>query len=78
MQYSWDFLLNMLENDDSNLQTKVRVHITSNNFKIIQFQNHGIAPPPPHLPILKAYPTTGEGGRFKIFFFCLNEGKGWT
>ena len=30
-------LRNMLENDNSNLQTKLRVHITSNIFKIIQF-----------------------------------------
>ena len=30
-------LLNMLENDDSKLQTKFSVHITSNIFKIIQF-----------------------------------------
>ena len=39
----------ILENGDSNLQTKfgVRVHITSNIFKIIQFKNHGIAPTPP-------------------------------
>ena len=27
MQFSWDFLLNMLENDDSNLQTKFKVYI---------------------------------------------------
>ena len=31
------FLLNMLENVDSNLQTKFEVHVTSNIFKIIQF-----------------------------------------
>ena len=68
MRFLWDFLQNMLENGDSNLQTKfgVRVHITSNIFKIIQFKNHGIAHPPPHLPTLKAYPTPGVGGRFKI------------
>ena len=30
-------LLDMLDNDDSNLQTKFRVHIASNIFKIIQF-----------------------------------------
>ena len=48
MRFLWDFLQNMLENGDSNLQTKfeVRVHITSNIFKIIQFKNHGIAPTP--------------------------------
>ena len=37
MQFSWDVLLNMLENDDSNLQTKFGVHINSNIFKIIKF-----------------------------------------
>ena len=40
MRFSSDFfffLLNMLENVDSNLQTNFRVHITSNIFKIIQF-----------------------------------------
>ena len=26
MRFSWDILLNMLENDDSNLQTKFGVH----------------------------------------------------
>ena len=36
-------LQNMLENSDSNLQTKFGVHITSNIFKIIHFKNHGIA-----------------------------------
>ena len=36
MQFSWDFLLNMLENDDSKLQTKFREHINSNIFKIIK------------------------------------------
>ena len=40
------FVQNMLENDDSNLQTKLRVHITSNIFKIIQFKNRWIAPTP--------------------------------
>ena len=47
MRFSWDFLQNLLENGDSNLQTKFEVHITSNIFKIIQFKNHGIAPTPP-------------------------------
>ena len=51
----------------SNLQTKFGVHITSNIFTIIQFKNHGIAPPPPHLPTLTAYPTPAVGGRFGIF-----------
>ena len=67
MRFSLDFLQNMLENGNSNLQTKFGVHITSNIFKNIQFKNHGIAPTPPHLPTLKAYPTPGEGGRFEIF-----------
>ena len=35
--FLYDFLKNMLENDDFNLQTKFGVHITSNIFKIIQF-----------------------------------------
>ena len=40
MRFLWNFLQNMLENGDSNLQTKfgVRVHITSNIFQIIQFK----------------------------------------
>ena len=46
MRFSWDFLQNMLENGDSNLQTKFGVHITLNIFKIIQFKNHGIEPTP--------------------------------
>ena len=37
MRFSWDFLLNMLENNDSNLQTKFGVHITSNIFQINKF-----------------------------------------
>ena len=56
MGFSWDCLLNMLENDDSNLETNFWVHIASNIFKIIQFQNHGITPTP-YLPTLKSYPT---------------------
>ena len=60
------FAKKMLENGHSNLQTKLWVHITSNIFKIIHFKNHGIAPTPPDLPILKAYPTPGVGGRFGI------------
>ena len=32
-----EFLLDMLENDDSNLKTKFRVYITSNIFEIIKF-----------------------------------------
>ena len=42
MRFSCDVFLNMLENNDSNLQTKLTVHITSNMFKTIQFKNHGI------------------------------------
>ena len=60
------FLQNMLENGDSNLQTKFGVHNTSNIFKIIEFKNHGINQPP-DLPTLKAYPTPGVSGRFEIF-----------
>ena len=67
MRFSWDFLQNMIENGHSNLQTKFEVHITSNIFKIIQFKNHVIAPTPPHLPTLKAYPTPGVSGRFDFF-----------
>ena len=54
MRFSWDFLQNMLENVDSNLQTKFGVHITLNIFKIIQFKNHRIAPtlPPPNFESL--------------------------
>ena len=47
MRFSWDFLQNMLENGDSNLQTKFGVHITLNIFKIMQFKNHAITPTPP-------------------------------
>ena len=68
MRFSWDFLQNMLENGHSNLQTNLWENITSNIFKISNSKNHGIAPtPPPHLPTLKAYPTSGVGGRFGIF-----------
>ena len=68
------FLRNMLENGHSNMQTKFGVHITSNIFKIIQSKNHGIAPIPPDLPTLKAYPTPGVGGRVE-FFFAKMKGK---
>ena len=40
------FYAKKLENGASNMQTKFGVHITSNIFKIIQFENHGIAPIP--------------------------------
>ena len=72
MQFSWDFLQNMLENGYSNMQTKFGVHITSNIFKIIQFKNHGIAPTP-DLPTLKPYPTPGVGGRFTFFSLKWRE-----
>ena len=42
-------------------------------FQNIQFKNHGIAPTPPDLPTLKAYPTPGVGGRFGIFFAKMKE-----
>ena len=35
-------------------------------FQNIQFKNHGIAPTPPDLPTLKAFPTPGVGGRLGI------------
>ena len=73
MRFSLEFFRNMLENGHSNLQTKFGVHITSNIFKIIQFKNHAIAPAP-HLPTLKACPTSGVGGRFD-FFFAKVKGK---
>ena len=65
MQFSWDFLQNMLANAHSNLQTKFGVHITSNIFKIIQKPRDSTNPP--DLPTLKAYPTPGVGGRLGIF-----------
>ena len=75
MQFSWDFLQNMLENGHSNLQTNLWVHITSNIFKISNSKITG-SHQPPDLPTLKAYPTPGVGGRFGIW--RENEGKGWT
>ena len=42
-------------------------------FQNIQFKNHGIAPTPPYLPTLKAYPTPGVGGRFGIFSLKWRE-----
>ena len=77
MPFSWVVLLNMLENDDSKLQTKFGVHITSNIFKIIPILKSWDGTNPPNLPTLKAYPTSGEGGRFKIFFAKMTEKK-WT
>ena len=73
MRFSWDFLQNMLENGHSNLQTNLRVHITSNIFKISNSKITGSHQPPPHLPTLKAYPTPGVGGRFEIFSLKWRE-----
>ena len=42
-------------------------------FQNIQFKNHGIAPTPPDLPTLKAYPTPGVSGRFEIFSLKWRE-----
>ena len=42
-------------------------------FQNIQFKNHGIAPAPPDLPTLKAYPTPGVGGRFGFFSLKWRE-----
>ena len=73
MRFSWDFLQNMLENDNSNLQTNLWVHITSNIFKISNSKIMGSHQPPPDLPTLKAYPTPGVGGRFEIFSLKWRE-----
>ena len=56
----------MLENDDSNLQTKFGVHIIS-----FFFQNNKILKitglhQPPDLQNLKTYPTLGGGGMSKF------------
>ena len=62
-----EFLLNMLENDDYNVQTKFGVHITPNIFKLTKFLKSRDYTNPPDLPILKLYPTPREGGgRFEI------------
>ena len=42
-------------------------------FQNIQFKNYGIAPTPPDLPTLKAYPTPGVGGRFEFFSLKWRE-----
>ena len=57
----------MLENGDSNLQTKFGVHITSNIFKKkSNFKITGL-----HQPLcLNAYPTLG-GGDICLNFFSL-------
>ena len=63
-----EFLLNMLENDDSKLQTKFGVHIASNTFKnnpILKSQD--CTTPPPHLTTLNAYPTPRESGGSNVF-----------
>ena len=64
MQFSWDFLLNKSENDDSNLQTEIEVHITSNVFKM--YSNFKImgSNPPPRPPNFKSLPYPREGGKF--------------
>ena len=67
MRFSWDILQNMLENGHSNMQKKLVSAYHFKYFQNIQFKNHGIAPTPPYLPTLKAYPTPGVGGRFEIF-----------
>ena len=60
---------NILENDDSNLQTKFSVHITSNIFKIIKFLNHGITPipPPSRPPNFEGLSYPRGGGKFDFF-----------
>ena len=74
MQFSWDFLKNMLEDGHFNLQTNLWVHITSNIFKISNSKITGRTnPPPPQLPTLKAYRTPGVGGRFGIFSLKWRE-----
>ena len=73
MRFSWFFFQNMLENGHSNLQTKFRVHITSNIFKKIQFKNHRIAPTPPTSQLWKLTLPPGVGGRFEIFSLKSRE-----
>ena len=68
MRFSWDILLNMLENDVCNLQTNFGVHITSNIFKIIQFKNHIITPPPSQW---KLAPSSGDMVGVLFCFVCL-------
>ena len=49
MRFSWDFLQDILEDDDYNLQTKFGVRITSNIFKInliLKSLNYTTTPPP--------------------------------
>ena len=74
MRFSCEFLLNMLENDDSNLQTKFSVHITSN-----YFQNNLILKSwdytNPYLSILKAYLLNPEGGCRFNFVLAKIRGK---
>ena len=66
MRFSWDFLLNMLENDDSNLQKKVWSACHLKYFQNNQILKSWDYTPPPNLT-LKADPTPGGGGRFEIF-----------
>ena len=46
--------------------------LTAYHFKYVQncqiLKSWDCNPPPTHLPIWKAYPTPGVGGRFEIFF----------
>ena len=59
----------MLENDDSKMQTKFWVHITSNIFKKKKKRNFKSRDytSSHEIPTLKAYPTPGGGGRLDFF-----------
>ena len=75
MTHPWVILLNMFLNGDSNLQTKLGVHITLNISKtktkqINKQTNKKIKNPPSNLQSLP-YPRVGGG----IDFFFLNWGK---
>ena len=74
MRFSWDLWLNMLENDNSNLLTKFRVHITItlNIFKIIQVLNHGITQSP-WPPNFESLPYPRGDGRFNLFSLKWGE-----
>ena len=61
------FFLNMLENDNSNLQTKFRVHTTSIIFFNNQIRRSRDCTNLPDLPTLEAYPTSGVGRRLDFF-----------
>ena len=66
------FLQNMLENDNSNLQTNLWVHITSNIFKISNSKIMG-SHQPPWPPNFESLPYPGVGGRFEIFSLKWRE-----